>query len=83
MNGQKGPRPNRGLFVGLMLGLAAIASADSWKLPLAFEPNRGQGDQASQYLARGACMSPTCRETDVLRRRPRLQDGMQPGYHQE
>src|ERR1017187_773829 len=33
---------------------AAPQAADLTKLPLAFEPNRGHGEKASQYFARGA-----------------------------
>ena len=41
------------LCLGTLL-LAARPEADLTKLPLAFEPNRGQADAREQYLARGA-----------------------------
>jgi uncharacterized protein (TIGR03437 family) len=50
----KRAKPTRIVSAVLMIGFAAIAAADSGKLPLAFEPNRGQGDRASEFLARGS-----------------------------
>src|ERR1700738_2811653 len=37
-----------------LLNAAPRSASDLSKLPLAFEPNRGQGDPSSQYFARGA-----------------------------
>lgn len=42
------------LVIPMFLAAAPRPALDLAKMPLAFEPNRGQGDRVSQYLARGA-----------------------------
>ena len=41
------------LFALLLIPVGALASETFGKLPLAFEPNQGQGDRESKFLARG------------------------------
>ena len=41
------------LFSLLLIPAVALASGVSGNLPLAFEPNQGQGDRESKFLARG------------------------------